>query len=367
VPFVDLFDVHASLKPTLLTAISALIDTGTFIDGPQVKEFEQAFAAQCGARHVVGMANGTDALRLALLAAGIRRGDGVIVPAMTFVATFEAVAQAGGVPVVVDVSAADYCLDPEETAAAATRHTRFVLPVHLYGQMADTRRLSQLARDYSLTLVEDACQAHGAIRDGVPSGTAGAAGVFSFYPSKNLGALGDAGALVTDDSELADRARAMARHGQRVPDRHELEGYTSRLDTLQALVLLEKLPMLARWNAERREAARFYSAALAGVGDLILPPVAPGSEPVWHLYVVRSRCARDLADFLRARKISTKRHYPACPHETAAFAWVETGRRRFRVAEALAHNSLSLPIFAGITRTQLEIVVEAVADFFGHG
>jgi dTDP-4-amino-4,6-dideoxygalactose transaminase len=366
VPFVDLAPSHRDLKTRILAGISEVIDAGAFLDGPQVAEFERAFAAHCGSPFCVGTANGTDALRLTLLAAGVGPGDEVIVPAMTFVATFEAVSQAGGVPVVVDVGDADYGLDVDEAAAAITGRTRVLLPVHLYGQMADMRRLSELAAEQGLLVVEDACQAHGARRDGLQAGTAGTAGVFSFYPSKNLGAFGDAGAIVTRDPVLADLVRALARHGQSVPDRHELEGYTARLDTIQAVVLLAKLPLLDRWNAERREATRFYSAALDGVGDLLLPPVAAGSEPVWHVYVVRTNYARRLFEFLRSRGIATRRHYPQCPHQTAAYSWIDTGGRRFPVAEALAANSLSLPLFAGITPTQLEIVAASIEEFFAR-
>ena len=289
VPFMDLGPSHKGLKQELLDAIGELVDQGAFTNGPQVRAFEQAFSAYCGASACVGLASGLDALRLALIAAGIERGDEVIVPAMTFVATIEAVMQAGGRPVFVDVGEADYCLDVESVSAVVGSRTRFVLPVHLYGQMADMRAVERLATKHDLHVVEDACQAHGAARDGVRAGLAGLAGACSFYPAKNLGAFGDAGALVTDDERIAAHVRALREHGQRGKYRHAFEGYTARLDTIQALVLLHKLPLLDGWNEQRRLVAAQYSAGLDGVGDLRLPSVPPGSEPVWHLYVVRTR------------------------------------------------------------------------------
>ena len=288
VPFLDLGPSHDGLVTALLEDFARLIESGAFTNGPAVAEFEEAFAAYCGSAHCVGLASGLDALRLALIALELEPGDEVIVPADTFVATLEAVTQAGGTPVLADVSESDYNLDPEAAEAAVGPRTRALLPVHLYGQLADLERLAALAERHGLAVVEDACQAHGARRDGHGAGATGLAGAFSFYPAKNLGAMGDAGALVTSDAELAAHARMLREHGQTRKYRHEAEGWTARLDTIQALVLLRKLPLLDGWNEERRAAAAFYSEALAGVGDLRLPPVAAGSEPVWHLYVVRT-------------------------------------------------------------------------------
>jgi dTDP-3-amino-3,4,6-trideoxy-alpha-D-glucose transaminase len=364
VPFLDLAPVHEGLKAELLAAISDLIDLGAFTNGAAVADFERAFAEHCGTRCCVGTASGLDALRLALIAAGIEPGDEVVVPAMTFVATFEAVTQAGGRPVVADVSDADDGLDPAAAAAALTGSTRFVVPVHLYGQIADMRALRSLAARHDLAIVEDACQAHGAERDGLRAGAAGTAAAFSFYPAKNLGAFGDAGAVVTDDARLARRLRVLREHGQRLKYRHEVEGYTARLDTIQALVLLRKLPLLEGWNEERRAAAAFYDAALAGVGDLRLPPVPEGSNPVWHLYVVRTQVRAPLADYLAERRIATGRHYPDPPHLTEAYAHLGYRRGEFPVAERLGDEALSLPMFPGISEAQLETVVEAISSFF---
>lgn len=360
VPFLDLASASAGVKDAVLADIAELIDSGAFTNGPAVAEFERAFAYACGVRRCVGVSSGLDALRIALLAAGLAPGEEVVVPALTFAATFEAVTQAGGVPLPADVTEWDYNLDPAAAAAALGPATRFVLPVHLFGQLADVRALAGLG----LPLVEDACQAHGARRDGIQAGAAGIAAAFSFYPGKNLGAFGDAGALVTDSAGVAEIAAALREHGQRAKYRHDFEGWTARLDTIQALVLLRKLPLLTRWNAERRAVARLYGDALAGVGDLRLPPVAPRSEPVWHLFAVRTERPAELAAFLAERGIGSGRHYPEPPHLSRAFAWLRLGRGTFPVAEALARELISLPIFPGMTEAQVARVAAAVAEFF---
>jgi dTDP-4-amino-4,6-dideoxygalactose transaminase len=367
VPLVDLGPSHADLKQRILDDISAVIDQGAFTDGPQVTLFERAFAAYCDAGACVGVASGLDALRLALEAAGIEAGDEVIVPAMTFIATLEAVIQAGGRPVLVDIDASDFALDVHAAAAAIGPRTRFLVPVHLYGQMADMRKLLRLARSNDLFVIEDACQAHGALRDGLRAGAAGLAGAFSFYPAKNLGAFGDAGAVVTHDSELAARVRALREHGQYERYRHELQGYTARLDTIHAIALLHKLPLLDAWNDQRRVAADVYRACLQDVGDIRLPSIAPGSEPVWHLFVVRTADPDGLADHLAIRGIQSGRHYPEPAHWAPAFRWLGYQAGEFPVAEDLARGNLSLPMFPGITQAQVELVVEAVEDYFGGG
>ncbi len=360
VPFLDLAPTHAPLKEQILEDIAALIDTNAFTNGEQVEAFEEAFAAYCGRATCVGLASGLDALRLALLAGGIGEGDEVIVPAMTFVATIEAVVQAGATPLLVDISPTDLALDADAARVAAGPRTRAMLPVHLYGQMADMRALSEIG----IPVLEDACQAHGATRDGVSAGGEGWAAAFSFYPGKNLGAFGDAGALVTDDESLAASLRALREHGQVAKYEHNSIGYTARLDTIQALVLLHKLPLLDVWNDERRSAAQYYSEALCGVGDLEVPPVPAGSDPVWHLYVVRTRDPRALAVFLREQGIGTGFHYPEPLHLAAPYRELGYERGAFPVAEDLAARALSLPMFPGITERQLEAVVEQIHAFF---
>jgi dTDP-4-amino-4,6-dideoxygalactose transaminase len=367
IPFLDLTPSHAPLKERVLAGIAELVDSNAFTNGPQVGEFERAFAAYCGTIFCVGVASGLDALRLALLAIGIERWDEVLVPANTFAATLEAVTQAGGVPVIADVDESDYNLDLHAAEVAMSARTRVLLPVHLYGQMADIQGVRALAESRGVTIIEDACQAHGAERDGLRAGAGGNAGAFSFYPAKNLGAMGDAGALVTDDAEIDSRVRALREHGQGRKYEHELEGYTARLDTIQALVLLCKLPHLDRWNEERRRSASFYDEALEGIGDLRPPPVPAGSRPVRHLYPVRTKEAKALADFLAGRGIGTGRHYPEPPHLSRAYARLGYRRGSFPVAEALADELLSLPIFPGISEAQLRSVVAAIRDFFRRG
>ena len=367
VPFLDLRPMHDEIAGGLLADIAALLESGAFANGPAVASFEDAFAAYCGARHCVGLSSGLDALRLALIASGIEAGERVLVPANTFIATFEAVAQAGGVPLPVDVSEEDYNLDVEAAAAAVDDGTRFVIPVHLYGQLADVVAVAELARRHGLVMIEDAAQAHGARRDGRVAGTTGRAGAFSFYPAKNLGAIGDAGALVTDDEQLARTMRALREHGQVAKYRHELEGWTARLDTIQALALLRKLPYLDRWTDERRAVAASFTEQLAGIGDLRLPAVASGSEPVWHLYVVRTRQRDELASFLRKRQIGTGVHYPEPPHLVAPYAHLGYRRGSFPVAERLADEVLSLPIFPGMTEEQVATVADAIRAFFRRG
>jgi dTDP-3-amino-3,4,6-trideoxy-alpha-D-glucose transaminase len=364
VPFLDLRTVHEGIAEAILGDIAALIESNAYANGPAVVEFEQAFADYCGTEHCVGVASGLDALRLALIAAGLEPGDRVLMPAHTFIATFEAVTQAGGTPVPVEVSANDYNLDPAAADAAVDERTRFILPVHLYGQLADLKSLEEVAARHGLEILEDACQAHGARRDGRGAGSAGLAGAFSFYPAKNLGAMGDAGALVTGSPALAEAVRALREHGQRAKYRHEREGWTARLDTIQALVLLRKLPLLDGWNEQRRAAAASYTEALTGLGDLELPNVPRGSEPVWHLYVVRTRRRDELAEFLRGLEIHTGVHYPEPPHLTSAYAHLGYARGSFPLAETLADEVLSLPMFPGITEEQLTAVVDAIAAFF---
>ena len=363
VPFVDLAPTHAPFSDELLQDLADLIETGTFVNGPAVGRFEDAFAPVVGAAHCVGMSSGLDALRIGLIAAGLGPGEEVIVPAMTFVATLEAVTQAGGLPVVADIQEADYCLDPDASAASVSDRTRFVLPVHLYGQLADVRRLGSLG----VPLVEDACQAVGASRDGLRAGGAGLAAAFSFYPTKNLGAFGDAGGLTTSDDDLAGRAIALREHGQRRKYDHDAIGYTARLDTFQAMVLLRKLPLVEQWNDERRRIAQRYLEALEEVGDLRLPPVAAGSEPVWHLFVIRTDDPASLSRHLADHGVQTGRHYPVPVHLTEAYAHLGYRAEAFPVAEALARECLSLPIFPGMEAEQLEHVISSVEAFFDGG
>ena len=343
------------------------MDRGAFVNGPAVGAFESSFAALCERRFCIGLASGLDALRLGLHALEVGVGDEVIVPAMTFAATFEAVAQVGATPVPVDIRADDCCLDPDAAEGALTTRAKALVPVHLYGQMADMMRLAGIAERHDLRILEDAAQAHGAARDGVKAGAGGNAAAFSFYPSKNLGAMGDAGALVADEPAIADRVRALREHGQTSRYRSEYIGYTARLDAFQAVVLSHKLSMLEEWNELRRQAALLYSEALAGVGDLRLPQTVSGSQHVWHVYTVRTADPQALAAHLAENGIATGRHYPEPPHLSAAFASLGWSIGAFPVTEAVARETLSLPLFPGITQRQVERVVSTIEDFFARG
>lgn len=363
VPFLDLSAVNARVAEGVLEDVEGLLRSGAFTNGPQVAAFEEAFASFCGSTHCIGVASGLDALRLGLVGLGVERGDEILVPAMTFVATFEAVSQAGGVPVPVDVSEKDNGMDPDGAAAAVTTRTRALIPVHLYGRLADMASLGRVARSQGVDILEDACQAHGATRDAARAGTTGRAGAFSFYPAKNFGALGDSGALVTDDAELANMVRALREHGQHRKYVHDIVGWTARLDTIHAATLMRKLPHLDEWNAQRRTGAEMYAQRLAGVGDLVLPDVADRGQ-VWHLFVVRTADPDGLAAHLADRGVGTGRHYPEPPHLSAAYEHLGYGEGAFPVAERIAQEALSLPMFPGITESQIEHVVESVRSWF---
>jgi dTDP-4-amino-4,6-dideoxygalactose transaminase len=367
VPFVDLRGVNGRVKSSVLDAIGAVIDSGSFTNGPAVAEFEAAFAGFAGTAFCVGVSSGLDALRLALIAAGVTPGDKVVVPAHTFIATFEAVVQAGGVPVPVDVTADNWDIDVTAAEEAFADGARFALPVHLYGQIVDMRALAAAAARHGATIVEDAAQAHGASRDGVRPGALSAAAAFSFYPAKNLGAFGDAGAVVTNSPGIADRVRALRQHGEVEKYHSVVSGWTARLDTLQAVVLTAKLRTLDDENRERRTAAAWYHRQLGDIPELTLPTVARDSDHVWHLYVVRTEDPLALAGTLGDRGIATGRHYPEPPHLSAAFHHLGYGQGSFPISEAIARECLSLPLFPGITEEQLAHVSNVAHEHFARG
>jgi dTDP-4-amino-4,6-dideoxygalactose transaminase len=330
-----------------------------FINGSVCITFEEAFGVWVGAAHAVGVASGTDALRLGLLAYGLEPGSEVICPANTFVATVEAIRQAGLTPRLVDVRDDDYTIDLDAAESVVGPRTSALMLVHLYGQMADTRTAMRIAERHGLHVFEDACQAHGAVRDGVRAGAALDGAAFSFYPGKNLGAFGDAGAWCTNDPDAARVIRALREHGQYAKYHHAIEGYTARLDAFQAVVLLHKLRFVDQWTRERRAAAAYYDEALADVDGVVLPHVPDGSDPVWHLYVIRTADPDALCAALSARGIATGRHYPIPVHQTEAYRHL--GRQgAFQVTERLARETVSLPMFPGIAGAQLDAVCDAV-------
>lgn len=360
IPLVDLAASHAQVADEIARGWAAVLSRTAFIGGPQVAAFEAEYAAFCGVPHVIGVANGTDAIELALRALGIGPGAEAILPANTFIATAEAVARAGATPVLVDCDHATALIDVEAALAAVTPRTRVVLPVHLYGQTADVPALRAGLPD-RVAIVEDAAQAQGARHAAGPAGALGGVGdlaATSFYPGKNLGAYGDAGAVLARDGELARQVRLLGAHGSPRKYEHTVLGFNSRLDTLQAVVLSAKLPRLAGWNDARRAAAARYDTLLAPL-PVTPPVVAPGNVAVWHLYVVQvDERDRVLAD-LHAAGIGAGIHYPTPVHLTGAFG--DLGRRGdFPVAEAMADAILSLPLFPEITPDQQEQVVAAL-------
>ncbi|NUR29779.1 MAG: DegT/DnrJ/EryC1/StrS family aminotransferase [Catenulispora sp.] len=358
IPLVDLAAAHAEIADEVAAGFAEVLAATAFVGGPPVAAFEREYAAFGGVAHCVGVANGTDAVELALRAVGVGPGDEVIVPVNTFAATAEAVARAGATPVFVDCDQ-DTCLIDVPAALAAIRPaTRAVVPVHLYGQLAPVEELQAGLAGSGVRIVEDAAQCQGATRyDRTPGSGPGAIAATSFYPGKNLGAYGDAGAVLTDDEDLARTVRTLASHGGLTKYAHDLVGMNSRLDTLQAVVLRAKLRRLPEWNAARRAAAAYYDKLLADVEGVATPAVLPGNEHVWHLYTVRVP-ARDavLAD-LDAAGVGAGIHYPVPLHRTGAFA---TGAS-FPVAEDVAAHTLSLPLHPHLTRDQQERVAAALA------
>jgi dTDP-4-amino-4,6-dideoxygalactose transaminase len=364
VPFQDLPLQIQTLRPELDRAIAAVLQHGQFILGPEVAAFEQAWAGFCGAPHAIGVGSGTDALQLILRALGIGPGDEVITVANTFIATAEAISYTGARPVLVDCAADTYLIDPEAVAAAITPRTRALIPVHLYGQPANVAALSALAARHDLALIEDAAQAHGAtLADGRLCGSLGRAAAFSFYPGKNLGAFGDGGAVTTADEALARQLRLLRNWGSVVKYHHEVQGYNSRLDTLQAAILSVKLARLAAWNESRRTAARWYREELAGCPALALPVDAPWTgRHVYHLFVVRllEHDREMVMRELTARGVQTIVHYPVPIHRQKAYSELGYAEGAFPRAEAAARTVLSLPMFPEITRAQVAEVAASV-------
>jgi dTDP-4-amino-4,6-dideoxygalactose transaminase len=357
VPFLDLTRETERLRPELEAAIARVLASGRYILTGEVASFEAAFAAYCEATHAVGVASGTDAITIALLAAGVEAGDEVITAPNTCIPTIVGIERAGAVPVLADVDPATYTLDPEQVERRITPRTRAILPVHLYGQPADLGALSAIAERHELLLVEDCAQSHGARWDGRPAGSVGVAAAFSFYPTKNLGALGDAGAVVTSDDAVAQRARLLRNYGERARFEHVLHGLNSRLDALQAAILAAKLPHLDVANARRKELASRYDRLLAGT-SLVTPRRASGGEHVFHLYVVQSDDREAFRGALDAAGVATAVQYPTPVHRQPAYATLDV-EGGFPVAEELTHRVVSLPLSADHTEIEVDEVAQA--------
>ncbi len=367
IPFLELLPTYAELQAELDTAVLRVLRSGWYILGAEVDAFEADFAAYTGAAHCVSAGNGLDALNLALRALDIGPGDEVIVPAHTFIATWLAVSYAGAVPVPVEVRADTCNLDPAKLEAAITPRTRAVMPVHLYGQAADLDPILAVARQHGLKVVEDAAQAQGAKYRGRRVGAHGDAVCWSFYPGKNLGAFGDAGAVTTDNPETARRLRMLRNYGSEVKYVHELKGINSRLDPIQAAILRVKLAHLDEWNARRQSLAALYLERLAGIPGLELPGVPAWAEPVWHLFVVRTPQRDKLQAFLKERGIGSQIHYPIPPHRQQAYAEMNLAEGAFPLSERIARECLSFPMGPHLKREDAERVAAAVAEFFRGG
>jgi dTDP-4-amino-4,6-dideoxygalactose transaminase len=388
VPFVDLVTLHREFETELLDVCKRVIESAGFIGGPEVEGFEREFAAYCGTKHCVGVSSGTDALRFALMTAGVRPGDIVLTVPLTFIATTEAISQAGARPDFIDIDERTYTMDPEALRKylemncaldkttgryvhkASAKPVAAIVPVHLYGQMADMDPILDLAARYKLAVIEDACQAHGAEyfskkqNRWFKAGSMGRAAAFSFYPGKNLGACGEGGAISTNDDALARECAMLRDHGSIKKYYHDVEGYNGRLDAIQAGMLRVKLRHLARWNEERVECARRYNELLAPVSGTVVLPVQPSwSKPVHHLYVVRAQNRDELQRHLNNAGVGTGIHYPIPVHLQKAYAGFGWKKGDYPKSEEAAEQILSLPMFAGLNASQQRHVTETISQF----
>jgi len=386
IPFLDLVTPHVELEQELTDVFRRVLHTAGFVGGLMVEEFETAFAAFCDVRHSVAVSSGTDALRFALMASGVQAGDVVLTVPNTFIATTEAISQAGATPEFVDIDQHTYNMSVEKLwqylerqctrdkagkliSLRNGRPVTAVVPVHLYGQMADMDPILDLASQYGLTVVEDACQAHGAeyfskeINRGMKAGSMGRAAAFSFYPGKNLGACGEGGAVTTNDADLAGKIKMLRDHGQVKKYFHDVEGYNGRLDALQAGFLHAKLPHLAEWNARRRVLAAEYNRLLASDGAISVPHEPSWSRAVYHLYVIRTKDRDDMMNHLKNAGIGTGLHYPVPLHLQKAYASLKYSKGDFPVAESAASEIISLPMFPSLTSEQQQRIVEQVRAF----
>jgi len=374
IPFVDLVTPHMELEGELISAVQRVLRSGMFIGGPVVEQFERDFAQFCDTKFCVGVSSGTDALRFALIAAGIGKGDGVVTVPNTFVATAEAILQAGATPHFVDVDPGTFNIDVgalrEYLQTDSAKAVKAIMPVHLYGQMCDMDPIMELADEHGLMVFEDACQAHGSEYFSSErnrwqrAGSIGTAGAFSFYPGKNLGACGEAGAVTTNDETIAARIRMLRDHGQNKKYYHLMEGYNGRLDALQAALLLVKLPHLKSWNESRRDAAKLYNDGLAGIGAITTPVEDSWSRGVYHLYVIRAEDRDDLQKHLAESNVATGLHYPVPIHLQKGYAHLGFHAGDFPVSEEAATRILSLPMYPQLSEAEQELVIESLSQFY---
>ena len=360
VPFLDLHEQHAPLMPELVDAFRQVTETGAFAGGPFVARFETEFAAFCGTSYAMGVGSGTDALWVSLLALGVGPGDEVITVPTAFISAAEAISLCGAKPVFVDIDEQTYTMNPAQLEAATTLRTQAIIPVHLFGQMADLDPILAVARRHGTPVVEDASQAHGAEYKGRKAGTLGVAGCFSFYPGKNLGALGEAGAVTTDESELRSKIQMLRDHGQASKYFHSTIGWNARMDGIQAAVLSVKLRRLETANAARRAHARLYDELLAGEPRVIRPTVAPQNQHAYHIYAVRVPHRDDVLQCMTARGVNCSIHYPVPIHLQKAYHFLGYGPGSFPVAERCANEFLSLPMYPELRDEQIEFVADSL-------
>jgi dTDP-4-amino-4,6-dideoxygalactose transaminase len=360
IPFLDLKASNLEQSAELEEAFRRVLSSGSYILGKEVDSFELEFSRYCEAKQAIGVANGLDAIFLILKAYGIGVGDEVIVPSNTYIATWLAATHCGATPIPVEPDEQTYNIDPLKIEAAITSRTRAIIAVHLYGQPADMDAINEIASRYGLKVIEDSAQAHGALYKGRRVGSLGDASAFSFYPGKNLGAVGDGGAVTTNDSKLADAIRVYRNYGSSVKYKNDVLGFNSRLDELQAALLLVKLAVLDRANAKRVEIAKFYMEQLAGIAGLILPSVPDWADPVWHLFVIRHKQRDELAKKLTEAGIGNMVHYPIPPHKQLAYSSLNYQDNSFPIAESIHNEVLSLPIGPMLTLDQATKVVQVI-------
>jgi dTDP-4-amino-4,6-dideoxygalactose transaminase len=362
--FVDLASQYQQIKTDIDRAVQTTIQSCTYVKGPAVVKFEEAFAHTLSVKNVIGTGNGTDSLLAILKVLGIKPLDEVIVPAFTCIATAEAVTMAGAIPVFVDVDPLTYTIDTEKLASAITKATKAVIAVHLYGQAANIRDLISICEHFRLHLIEDCAQAHLTRYEGKYVGQFGIASAFSFYPSKNLGALGDAGAVALNDDDLAIKIRRVCNHGALEKDDNEFEGFNSRMDEIQAAVLSVKLPHLFEWNKQRRQNAATYMQTLSDVGQIVLPHLVDPEQHNFHIFAIRCERRNELKHFLEMSGIKTMIHYPKSLHNSPAYKYLGHRASDFPISNLLEQNILSLPIYPGLTPEQLVFVCEKIKAFY---
>lgn len=363
IPFLDVSASYRELKDEIDESYQRVLDSGMYILGKEVENFEHEFSRYCGTKYCIGVGNGLEALHLIIRGYGIGEGDEVIVPANTYIASWLAVTYAGAKPVPVEPNLSTYNIDPDRIESAVTFKTKAIMPVHLYGQPAKMDPINQIAQKYGLKVIEDSAQAHGAIYNGNKVGSLGDAAGFSFYPGKNLGAFGDAGAVLTNDPELADHVRMLRNYGSREKYYNEKRGYNSRLDPLQAAFLGVKLKRLDEWNQRRQIIADLYLSSLSEVQGSILPVVPNGINPVWHLFVIRCERRDLLQEHLHKNGVGTLIHYPVPPHLSQAYQGLGFRKGDFPITEKLAETVLSIPIGPHLSINDAGLIVDLIKEF----